>query len=261
MDPRYSRLDAQVVRESAKNRLFLEANKSILIQGDCVLCGFQNSKEIIIKGKCKKSNFDQISKSIQIDGNVSKCVFNSVGRIRIYGTAKNCSFIGIEEKNISISDGTGKGCTLDGAPLVIVSRSTRDVFSFGAGPKFLASSGGGSAPGRANAPREQVRRVQQPPRNDSGSGKGTKTKTVVTGEVLWGAVSLKGGVIMMPYTIDVMGSGTIGGVSVTQGRYAKRAGDDNLLFRQDLSADPMSSPWQVRVDGQWVETDLTPTLS
>lgn len=94
MDPRYSRLDAQVVRESAKNRLFLEANKSILIQGDCVLCGFQNSKEIIIKGKCKKSNFDQISKSIQIDGNVSKCVFNSVGRIRIYGTAKNCSFIG-----------------------------------------------------------------------------------------------------------------------------------------------------------------------
>ena len=246
--PRYtSGLNVQIIRQDAKNLLFLEDGKRLLIEGNCILCGFQNSANIFIDKKCKKSNFDQIGR-ITIRGKVTSCVFNRVSFVRIEGSAKNCAFIGIQKRDLQILEGTDEGCTLDGEPLSIVPRMARKVFSFG-GPVVMQQSQG--VPSIAPAM----------------FGGGEKTTTVVqavktgSGSVSWSNIKIKGGMSLRGATIEVFGSGTIGAVPVTPGRYAKRPGDSsNTLYRQELSANASTSPWQVYENGEWVPARLNPTI-
>jgi hypothetical protein len=99
-----------------------------------------------------------------------------------------------------------------------------------------------------------------------GGGGGDSSSLIVGGNaktngISWGPVNIKGGVILGGYTIEVFGSGTIGSIFVLPGRYAKRLGDaSDSLYRQDLNADPMISPWQVYANGQWIQSILKPTL-
>jgi hypothetical protein len=59
--------------------------------------------------------------------------------------------------------------------------------------------------------------------------------------------------------INITGSGTIGNIPVTPGRYTKRAGDNDTLYRQDLSDDPTTSKWQKYINGDWQITNENPT--